>query len=58
VKLSPEQIEIERKRDGLLLHRTRVMRDLESCNDLRYRKTLEEGLAYLEGQLVALGWQA
>lgn len=56
VKLSPEQIEIERKRDSLLLHRTRVLRDLEGCSDLRYRKTLQDGLAYLEQQLTELGW--
>lgn len=58
IVLTPEQLEVERKRDGLLLHRTRVLRDLESCQDQRYRKTLADGLAYLEGQLTALGWQA
>lgn len=58
VKLSTEQMELERKRDSLLLHRTRVMNDLESCENARYRKTLEDGLAYLEGQLAELGWQA
>ena len=58
VKLSPEQIEIERKRDGLLLHRTRVLHDLQSCENVRYRKTLQDGLNYLEGQLADLGWQA
>jgi hypothetical protein len=51
-----EQVELERKREGLLLHRTRVLRDLESCGEKRYRKTLTEGLAYLESQLTALGW--
>jgi hypothetical protein len=56
VKLSPEQMEIERKRDSLLLHRTRVLNDLESCENPRYRKTLEDGLAYLERQLAELGW--
>lgn len=58
VILSPEQIEIERKRDGLLLHRTRVLHDLETCQNPRYRKTLEDGLAFLEGQLAQLGWRA
>jgi len=57
VKLSPEQLEIEKKRDSLLLHRTRVLNDLESCANVRYRKTLEDGLAYLESQLTQLGWQ-
>jgi hypothetical protein len=55
--LTAEQIEVERKRDSLLLHRTRVLHDLEGCRNLRYRKTLEDGLAFLEGQLVELGWQ-
>lgn len=55
--LTPEQIEVERKRDGLLLHRTRVIHDIAGCQDPRYRKTLEEGLAFLEGQLAEVGWQ-
>ena len=58
VKLSAEQVEIERKRDGLLLSRTRVLHDLEKCEHPRYRKTLEDGLAFLEGQLAELGWRA
>jgi hypothetical protein len=58
VQLTPAQIEIQRKIDGLLLSRTRVMRDIENCKDDRYRKTLEEGLTYLEGELTRLGWQA
>ncbi len=50
-------MDTERKRDSLLLHRTRVLHDIEGCQNPRYRKTLEDGLAYLEGQLVELGWQ-
>lgn len=57
-RLTPEQIELERKRDSLLLTRTRVLHDLENCRDERYRKTLAEGLSYLEAQLAALGWVA
>jgi len=57
IMLTAEQMEVERKRDSLLLHRTRVLHDLEGCQNLRYRKTLEDGLAYLEGQLAELGWQ-
>ena len=52
-----EQIANERQRDSLLLQRTRVLRDLEACSSDRYRKTLSDGLTYLEGQLTALGWQ-
>jgi hypothetical protein len=56
--LNPQQLEAERKLDSLLLHRTRVLRDLEKCREDRYRKTLNEGLSYLEDQLTALGWEA
>ena len=56
--VSPEQMETERTRDGLLLHRTRVLRDLEGCQNERYRKTLTDGLTFLEAKLTALGWSA
>ena len=58
VRLTADQIELERKRDSLLLSRKRVLHDLENCRDERYRKTLTEGLSYLEAQLAALGWVA
>ena len=57
LKLTPEQVDMQRKRDSLLLHRTRVLSDLEKCSDERYRKTLSDGLAFLEQQLGALGWR-
>ena len=53
-KVSPEELARQQKRDSLLLHRTRVLRDLENCTDPRYRRTLTEGLAYLEIQLAEL----
>lgn len=56
-RLSPQQMEAVRKLDGLLLHRTRVLRDLQNCRDERYRKTLTQGLKYLEQQLAELGWR-
>jgi hypothetical protein len=34
------------------------MRDLENCTDERYRKTLADGLAFLEAELNTLGWTA
>ena len=55
-KLTPEELDAQRKRDSLLLHRTRVLSDLEKCSDERYRKTLSDGLAFLEQELGALGW--
>jgi hypothetical protein len=54
---TPEQMEIERKSDSLLLQRVRVMREIESSSNARHRKTLEDGLKYLEESLSALGWK-
>jgi len=54
---TPQQLEIERKSDSLLLQRVRVMREIESSSNARHRKTLEEGLKYLEDSLSALGWK-
>jgi hypothetical protein len=56
-RLTPEQLDVQRKCESLLLHRTRVLCDLEKCREDRYRKTLADGLAYLEQQLAALGWR-
>ena len=56
-RLTPEQLEAQRKRESLLLHRTRVLSDLEKCSDERYRKTLNDGLAFLEQQLQDLDWR-
>ena len=55
-KLTPEQLAVAKKCDSLLLHRTRVLRDLQNCTDERYRKTLADGLAFLESELSTLGW--
>jgi hypothetical protein len=52
-----EQMEKERKSDSLLLQRVRVMREIESSSNARHRKTLEDGLKYLEDSLGALGWK-
>jgi hypothetical protein len=57
IRLTPEQLEVERKRDSLLLQRTRMLLQIEKCQDVRYRSTLESGLAYLETELTGLGWQ-
>jgi hypothetical protein len=56
VKLTPQQMDNERKCDSLLLQRTRMMRQLETCGEGRYRQTLKDGLAFLEKQLTDLGW--
>jgi hypothetical protein len=56
--LTADQLDMERKRDSLLLHRTRVLHDLEKCSEDRYRKTLTDGLSFLETQLTELGWKS
>ena len=53
-RLTAAQVEVERKRDSLLLQRTRVLNDLGNCRDQRYRQTLSAGLAYLDTQIAAL----
>ena len=57
VKKSAEQVESDRKREGLLLQRTRILREIESSTSPRHRDTLKGGLKYLEQQLKALGWK-
>jgi hypothetical protein len=54
--LTKDQLDVQKKRESLLLHRTRVLRDIDGCKDDRYRKTLADGLAFLETQLTGLGW--
>ncbi len=56
VQLSREELDKQQKLESLLLHRTRVLRDLANCTENRYRKTLSDGLTYLETQLAELGW--
>ncbi len=54
LRLNAEQMEIEKRRDSVRLQRTRVLNQIETCTDERYRKTLETGLAFLDGQLTDL----
>jgi hypothetical protein len=52
--LRPQEVELLRKRDGLLLSRTRVLHDLESSRNPRYRKILQEALDYLDHELAQI----
>lgn len=54
VQLSPEQIELNRKRDGLLLSRKRVLYDLEHSQHPGYQKILRESLEFLDQQIEKL----
>lgn len=51
---TPEQIEHQRKRDSLLLSRTRVLHDLERDPAPRHRQILEESLAFLNAKIAEL----
>jgi hypothetical protein len=54
-EFSPVQLENQRKCDSMQLQKVRVLRDLSNCKNERVRKTLEDGLSYLEHQISLLG---
>jgi hypothetical protein len=51
---TPEQIELQAKRDGLQMARTRTLASLQGTCDARYRAHLERALADLDAQLAKL----
>jgi hypothetical protein len=53
-RLSSKQVEILRKKEGLLLSQARVRRDLEASRNPRYQSILREALNHLEHELAAL----
>ena len=53
-KLSPEEIQLQSKREGLRMARTRTLTSLQAACDSRYRAHLERVLADLDAQLAAL----
>ena len=52
--LTRVEVELQRKRDGLLLSRSRVLHDLARARNERYRKMLSASLSKLEEDLAAL----
>lgn len=54
VQLTPTQIEARRRKQVLLLARTRVQRDLEISQHQRHTEQLNRALADLNAQLSAL----
>jgi hypothetical protein len=54
VQLTPAQIDTRRRREVLVLSRTRVQQDLQSSQDQRYRDHLARALADIEAQISAL----
>ncbi len=52
--LAAEEIRLERERESLELSRTRVLQDLESAVNPKYREVLERSLGFLDEKLKAL----
>jgi hypothetical protein len=54
VPRTPEQIRVDREREGLLMSRKRVLHDLETATHERYREQLKAALRFLDTRLKAL----
>ncbi len=54
----PVQIDLMRRREDLLLSRTRVLRDLENAQNPRYKTLLTAALTHLEQELARLPVEA
>jgi len=52
--LSPRQAELRQKRDGLLLSRSRILQDLATARNPRYRRILQDALEHLERELAQM----
>jgi hypothetical protein len=54
IQPDPQEVQIQYKRDGLLMSRTRVLHDLQTVTNPRYRAQLESALSYLDHELAKL----
>ena len=54
-RLTRKQREAESRREGLMLSRRRILGQIQSSQNPRYRKTLEQALASLDQQLAQIG---
>ena len=52
--LSEESLDLLRKKESILMSRTRVVRDLENAQNPRYRAVLSKALRDLDAQLSTL----
>jgi hypothetical protein len=48
---APDEIELRRKREGLLLQRSRILQEIEAARNPRYRELLKEMLHHIDNQL-------
>ena len=51
---TPEQLQRQKELEGLQMSRTRVLRDLESATNPRYRESLQAALQFLEEKIAQL----
>ncbi len=51
---TPDQVDLVRKKEDLLLSRTRVLRDLEATHNPRYKLLLSAALTHLDQELARL----
>jgi hypothetical protein len=51
---SPESLELIRKKETILLSRTRVVRELHTAQNPRYKAVLTKALADLDAQLITI----
>jgi hypothetical protein len=49
-----EEVERETRRQGLLLSRAKIARDIEHARDERHRASLQQALDYIDAQISAL----
>jgi hypothetical protein len=54
-KRSAEQIEHDKKREGLEMSRRRIVHEMETTTSARRREQLRAALAHLDGELAKLG---
>jgi hypothetical protein len=52
--LSAEALERQSRKDGLLLSRARIVRDIENAKDDRHRAVLQRALDYIDAQIEGL----
>ena len=52
--LAPEEIELQKRKQALLLERTRIIREMERAYKRRHLEILERGLAHIEAELAKL----
>jgi hypothetical protein len=46
-----DEVERESRKQGLLLSRTKIVRDIENARDERHRAALQQALDYLDAQI-------